>query len=261
MCLILIAYRYQPGYPLLIAANRDEFYNRPTEPLAHWQNTPYLIAGRDIQGGGTWLGITTTGRFAALTNYRDPSRLTPNAPSRGQLVSDYLRCTEPARQYIDRVVERASLYNGFNLLLGDSEGLFYYANYEGRPRELKPGLYGLSNHFLDTPWPKVERARTALRQILEQCAEPMPEDLLGLLRDQKPAPDHHLPRTGIPLEWERWLSPIFITAPGYGTRASTALCVQDSGRVRLAEITWPEHSQRQFQIEWPPLKLGIGHSS
>ena len=260
MCLILIAYRYQPGYPLLVVANRDEFYNRPAAPLAQWLDASHIIAGRDMQGGGTWFGIATNGRFAALTNYRDPSRLIPNAPSRGHLVSDYLRCSKPARQYLDQVAERADLYNGFNLLLGDSEGLFYYANYEARPRKLAPGLYGLSNHFLDTPWPKVERTRIAFRQILDQYADPTSEDLLGLLRDQELAPDHQLPSTGIPLEWERWLSPIFITAPGYGTRASTALSVQDSGHVCIAEVTWPEHSQRQFQIDWPPLAFGADSS-
>lgn len=261
MCLILIAYHYQPGYPLLVAANRDEFYNRPTAPLAQWADASQILAGRDLQSGGTWFGITTTGRFAALTNYRDPSRALSNAPSRGKLVSEYLRGAEPARSYLDQVIEKANLYNGFNLLLGDAEGLFYYANYQNQPRALEPGLYGLSNHFLDTPWPKVERARTALRQTLRQTPNPIPEDLLELLRDQEPAPDHQLPHTGIPLEWERWLSPIFITAPGYGTRASTALCVQDCGSVRIVETTWPDHSQQRLQTHWPPQTPGGGHLS
>ena len=250
MCLILIAYRCQPGYQLLVAANRDEFHNRPTAPLAFWDDAPRVVAGRDLKEGGTWLGVTRTGRFAALTNYRDPAWTAPNAPSRGRLVSDYLRSEEPARAYLDQLVPRASAYNGFNLLLGDGEGLFYYANHSGEPRALEPGLYGLSNHLLDTPWPKLKRSRLRLRHLLDQRPDPTPDDLLQLLVDRTPAPDTELPQTGVPLEWERWLSPIFITAPGYGTRASTVVLVSDDGCARMVEVTWPEGSRREFQVDW-----------
>lgn len=261
MCLILIAYRCHPGYPLLIAANRDEFHDRPTAPLAFWDDAPHLMAGRDLKEGGTWLGMTRAGRFAALTNYRDPARTLPNAPSRGRLVSDYLQGGEPARVYLDRLAPRASAYNGFNLLLGDEEGLHYYANHASEPHVLEPGLYGLSNHLLDTPWPKLKRSRLLLRQLLDRQPNPTPDDLLQLLVDRTPAPDAELPRTGVPLEWERWLSPIFITAPGYGTRSSTVLLVDDRGCARLVEVTWPEASRREFQVDWPPPDRRAGQSA
>ena len=251
MCLILFAYRYQPNYPLLVAANRDEFYERPTAPVAIWNDAPQVAGGRDLQAGGTWFGITRTGRFAALTNYRDPSRLIPNAPSRGRLTSDYLQGDEPARRYLERLSRRAGDYNGFNLLVGDSEGLFYYANYSGKPRVLEPGVYGLSNHFLDTPWPKVRRGVESLRQLLARKADPEPDDLLALLTDRAIAPDDELPQTGIPLEWERWLSPLFITAPGYGTRASSVLRADSVGNALLVEVTWPSASRREVRADWP----------
>ena len=252
MCLILIAYRRHPRYPLLVAANRDEFHDRPTAPLAFWDDLPQIIAGRDLKEGGTWMGIDRTGRFAAITNYRDPSRASPNAPSRGHLVSNFLRSAEPARVYLDRLAPKARAYNGFNLVLGDAEGLFYYSNCDsGEFRALVPGLYGLSNHLLDTPWPKLERGRRALRQLLDRQPDPTPDELLELLADRTLAPDSDLPRTGVPLEWERWLSPIFIDAPGYGTRSSTALRVDAGGRAWLVETTWADGSRREVQLDGP----------
>lgn len=251
MCLILIAYRYHQHYPLVVAANRDEFYDRPASPLAFWEDHPSLAAGRDLKAGGTWLGVTTTGRFAGLTNYRDPAQQQPNAPSRGHLVSAYLQGQESARVYLDGLATQAGAYNGFNLLVGDEEGLFYYSNLGGLPRALEPGLYGLSNHFLNTPWPKVERSRTALAQMLAEHSHPNPEQLLSILTDPTPAPDTALPHTGIPMDWERWLSPIFITAPGYGTRASTLLLVPKAGDARMIEVTWPTGNQQKLDVAWP----------
>lgn len=251
MCLILIAYRYRSDYPLVVAANRDEFHERPTAPLAAWDDAPQVVAGRDLQAGGTWLGITRTGRFAALTNYRDPGRQTPNAPSRGRLTGDYLRGDEPARLYLERLSRRGDDYNGFNLLVGDAEGLFYYANYSGKPRPLEPGVHGLSNRFLNTPWPKVRRGCAALRQSLARRTAPDPDALLELLTDRALAPDAELPQTGVPLEWERWLSPLFIDAPGYGTRASTVLTVDSAGSATLIEVTWPAASRREERVRWP----------
>jgi uncharacterized protein with NRDE domain len=251
MCLILIAYRTHPRYDLLVAANRDEFHDRPTAPLAFWDDSPQVLAGRDLKEGGTWLGITRAGRFAALTNYRDPSRVLPNAPSRGRLVSDYLQGAESAHHYLDRLMARADGYNGFNLLLGDAEGLYYCSNRAGGVRALPPGLYGLSNHLLDTPWPKLERGRRALGRLLDHGSDPTPEALLDMLADRTPAPDAELPHTGVPLEWERWLSPIFIDAPGYGTRSSTVLLADGGGRARMVETTWADASQREFRLSWP----------
>lgn len=250
MCLILFAYRTHPGYELLVAANRDEFYDRPTAPLAFWTDHPALLAGRDLQEGGAWMGVSRAGRFAALTNYRDPDRVQPDAPSRGHLVRDYLCGAEPARTYLDRLREHADGYNGFNLLLGDATGLYCYSNRAAGIQRLTPGVYGLSNHLLDTPWPKVERGRCALRQVLEQPAEGVADALLGLLTDRTPAPDAELPSTGVPLEWERWLSPMFIIAPGYGTRSSTVLMVSATGCARMVEMTWTNACRREFALDW-----------
>ncbi|MCU0806764.1 MAG: NRDE family protein [Candidatus Contendobacter sp.] len=252
MCLILVAYRAHPDYELLVAANRDEFHDRPTAPLAFWEDSPHVLAGRDLKEGGTWMGITRAGCFAALTNYRDPRSVQPNAPSRGHLVSDYLQGDEPALGYLDRLTPRAAAYNGFNLLLGDETGLYYYSNRAAGVQALPPGLYGLSNHLLDTPWPKLERGRSALQQALDHGSEPTPDALLRLLADRTPAPDAELPDTGVPLEWERWLSPIFIAAPGYGTRSSTALVADSGGCARMVEMTWADASRREFRFDWPP---------
>jgi uncharacterized protein with NRDE domain len=255
MCLILIAYRCHPGYELLVVANRDEFHDRPTASLAFWDDAPQVLAGRDLKEGGTWMGVTRAGRFAAITNYRDPGSVLPNAPSRGQLVGDYLQGAEPAGTYLEWLLPQAGRYNGFNLLLGDEAGLYYYSNRAGvPPRCLSPGWYGLSNHVLDTPWPKLRRGLTLLRQALDRQSDPAPDALLRLLADRAPAPDAELPRTGVPLEWERWLSPIFIDAPGYGTRSSTVLLVDDRGRARMVETTWADASRREFRLDWPPLE-------
>lgn len=238
MCLILIAYRCHPGIELLVAANRDEFHDRPTAPLAFWDDAPQVLAGRDLQHGGTWLGVTQSGRFAALTNYRDPSQVQPNAPSRGRLVSAYLQGAEPALDYLTRLAAQSSAYNGFNLLLGDAAGLHYYSNRGDTPRTLSPGWYGLSNHVLNTPWPKLQRGLALAQNVLARQPDPAPDDLLRALADRVPAPDAELPDTGIPLEWERRLSPIFIDAPGYGTRSSTVLLAQEGGPTRIVETTW-----------------------
>lgn len=250
MCLILLAYRNHPGYELVVAANRDEFYDRPTAPLAFWDDAPEVLAGRDLKAGGTWLGITRNGRFAALTNYRDPAQVLSEAPSRGRLVGTYLREMEPARVALERLAAQASAYNGFNLLLGDGEGLFYTSNLTGRYRALEPGLYGLSNHLLNTPWPKLRRGLAALRRALDRRPDPNPDDLLLLLTDRTPASNNELPHTGVSLEWERWLSPIFIEAPGYGTRSSTVLLVNDTGHARMVEMTWADGGRREFHLDW-----------
>ena len=251
MCLILIAYRCHPGYPLLIAANRDEFHDRPTAPLAFWSDAPQILAGRDLQQGGTWMGISRSGRFAALTNYRDPSRVLPHAPSRGHLVSDYLQGDQPVEDYLARLASQASAYNGFNLLIGDAHGLYCYSNDAGAPQALTPGWHGLSNRLLDTPWPKLKRGLALMRRTLEQRPVPGPDDLLAVLADRTLAPDAELPQTGVPLEWERWLSPIFIDAPGYGTRSSTVLLVADTGQAHMVETTWADVSRREFRLPWP----------
>jgi uncharacterized protein with NRDE domain len=256
MCLILFAYRWHPHYPLVLAANRDEFYDRPTAPLAFWPENLALLAGRDLAAGGTWLGVNRQGRLAAITNYRDPANFRPQAPSRGPLVSDFLQSQEPAQTYLQRLQLQADDYNGFNLLLGDDEGLHYYSNQGGEPRVLSPGLYGLSNHLLNTPWPKVERGKRDLAAALSRTAELVPETLWPVLGDRTPAPDEALPATGVSLEWERALSPLFIATPGYGTRSSTLLWIDPQHQVTVQEKSWPQGDLRTFQLQWPPAATG-----
>lgn len=247
MCLILLAYRVHPGYELVMAANRDEFYRRPTAPAGFWEDVPYLLAGRDLKEGGTWMGITRQGRFAAVTNYRDPQAVRPHAPSRGNLVGDYLKGNESPRDYLARLVPEAGNYNGFNLLLGDDQGLFYYSNQDGAPRSLPSGIYGLSNHLLDTPWPKVARGRQALETLLGQSSGPTSEALFAILEDRTQASDEELPETGVGIELERMLSPMFIQTPDYGTCSSSVLLMEKGGGIYLAEKTHAEARVREFQ--------------
>lgn len=238
MCLILIAYDTQPGYRLILAANRDEFYLRPTAPLAAWADAPEIYGGRDIEAGGTWLGVSRTGRLAALTNYRDPARQLPQAPSRGLLISRFLTGDDPAPAYLQKVASAARGYNGFNLLVGDRTGLWYFSNRGRDIARLRPGLYGVSNHLIDTPWPKVSKGKKRLKTLLERSAGWDVEDLFALLADRVVAPDGGLPDTGVGLALERTLSPLFITSPNYGTRSSTVLLIETSGTVTFAERTF-----------------------
>lgn len=238
MCLILLAWRAHPDYPLAVAANRDEFFARPTAQAAPWPEAPGVLAGRDLQAGGTWLGIGRNGRFAALTNYRDPVSQRPDAASRGALVAGFLTGEETAPAYVARIGADAAAYNGFNLLVGDGDRLLWFSNVGGPARELAPGVYGLCNHLLDTPWPKVQAAKSALRAGLDA----LPDDrlLFDLLRDDGIHPDEALPRTGVSLEWERLLSAAFVRAPGYGTRSSTVVTLAKGGWTTFDEQTWLE---------------------
>ncbi|CAN5753530.1 NRDE family protein [soil metagenome] len=237
MCLILFAHRVHRDYPLAFAANRDEFYDRPTAPAAFWEDAPHVLAGRDARAGGTWMGVTRSGRWAALTNYRDPPTARPGTPSRGALVADYLRGEERPEEYVSAVAARADSYDGFNLLVGDLNGVYYFGHRmagDATPRELEPGLYGLSNHLLDTPWPKVARGKRVLQELLDS-GRPTPDALLDLLYDTEIAPLHDLPQTGVGAEWERALSASFIATPSYGTRASSALLMDRISRVTFVE--------------------------
>jgi uncharacterized protein with NRDE domain len=238
MCLVLLAWRVHPDYPLVLAANRDEFHARAAAPAAWWDAPARLLAGRDLSAGGTWLGITRDARFAVLTNYRDPARIDQGAPSRGGLVPGTLARTEPVGATLAQLARTAGAYNGFNLLFSDGERLGIYESVPATGRELPPGVYGLSNHLLDTPWPKVSAAKSQLAAALGRLPEDPP--LLDLLRDARPAADHELPRTGLSLEWERLLSSAFIRAPGYGTRCSTIVLMDRGGGVRFEEWTWDE---------------------
>jgi len=234
MCLIVFAYNVHPSYRLVLAANRDEFYERPSSPAGFWKDHPRMLAGRDLKSGGTWLGITKDGRFAAVTNYRDPSSLKNAAPSRGSLVSNYLTGRQKIENYLRKISEQAAQYNGFNLLAGDNDALFVFSS-RGQKQKLKPGLYGLSNHLLDTPWPKIKRAKKMMKAAMDEKGAALEEALFALLADRRVPPDEKLPATGIGLEWERLLSTIFIESPIYGTRSSTILLIGKNRRVRFVE--------------------------
>lgn len=236
MCLILFAYKKHPDYPLILAANRDEFLSRPTAAAARWEVHPDLVAGKDLVAGGTWMGITDSLRFSAITNYRDPALEKKEAPSRGHLVLDYLTGQVSPAEYLQKLQPKAAAYNGFNLLAGGHESLWYFSNRENAVREVEPGIYGLSNHLLDTPWPKVEKGKRYLAQAIEENALSV-QHLTKILADNTQAPDHQLPKTGVPLEWERLLSSMFIDAPNYGTRASSVLLIDKSGKVTFYERT------------------------
>ena len=261
MCLILFAWQARRRTPLLIAANRDEFYSRPTAPAAFWADAPGILAGRDLQGGGTWLGITRRGRFAAVTNYRDPASVRASAPSRGGLVRDYLRGRRSPLSYLNSIAPGAGRYNGFSLLVGDPPALWYFSNRGGLIRP-EPGIHGISNHLLDTPWPKVEKGKRALAELLKKGGEPSAEELFALLGDHDPAPDDALlPDTGIGRERERALSPLFVQTEGYGTRSSTVLMIGSGGEVTFVERVFQEGvpwmtAQFQFQIEAPRRRKG-----
>ena len=223
MCLILISYLNHPDYPLIVASNRDEFYSRPSLPTAYWSDTPGILAGRDLEHGGTWLGVTREGRFAALTNYRDPAINRSDALSRGQLVAEYLKGNLAPADYLEVMRLNARRYNGFNLLVGDMASLWHFSNITDVATPLSPGVHGVSNHLLDTPWPKVERGTKRLQQAL---VAPWDEDVLfTLLRDDWRPADSELPDTGVGLERERVLSPMFIATAGYGTRAMSVLII------------------------------------
>jgi uncharacterized protein with NRDE domain len=237
MCLIVLSWRQRADYPLVLAANRDEFHARPTAPAAFWAEAPQVLAGRDLVGGGSWLGVTRSGRLAAITNFRDPAERRPGAPSRGGLVRDFLCGEMTPEAYLQKLADSAGTYAGFNLLVADRRQLGYLASRTREWRLLPPGLYGLSNGFLDTPWPKVTSAKAALASRLA-AGEIDAESLFPLLADTERPADALLPVTGIGLEWERLLASRFIAGPDYGTRSSTVVLVGSDSRLHFRERTF-----------------------
>ncbi len=253
MCLILAACGKLPGKRLIIAANRDEFLDRPTRAMHRWKNGSGIIAGKDLKAGGTWLGITEHGRFAAVTNFRDPSIQKTNAPSRGSIVTDFLESDLDPLTFLDRFKTRAQQFNGFNLLAGNPEATCWFSNVSGRATRLPPGFYGISNHLMDTPWPKVTRGKGALEKCLEQTRDLTPDELFPLLQDTTQPPDDKLPDTGVGMAWERLLAPIFIKSPGYGTRCSTVLIISQNGGMEIRERTFDtkeggRYSEKRFTV-------------
>lgn len=234
MCLILFAYRQHPDYPLILAANRDEFYQRPSQTAHQWQDQA-IFGGRDLEAGGTWLGLNAEGHFAALTNYREPHAKAPtDALSRGKLTQDFLAQRADAKDYWQQISPQR--YAGFNLLLKDAQGLAYYSNRSPSGGYLQAGIYGLSNHLLDSSWPKVDSGKQQLTQILSRSTNTWPEALMAMLADRYQAEDNALPDTGVGIELERLLAPRFIQSEGYGTRTSSVL-------LQHADLSWEFYEQ------------------
>ena len=260
MCLLVLAWQVHPRYRLVVAANRDEFHERPAAPLAKWLAPDDILAGRDLRARGTWLGLDQRRRFGIITNFRDLQPPRPDAPTRGALIPDYLRGTDGADAFLARLQPQASRYSGFNLLLTDGDALWYASNRaDGFARPLPPGVYGLSNEFLDTPWPKLRRVRRRFDAWLSDPANGAPSgpqdpwaSLFALLDDRATATaEEELPQTGIPEEWERVLSAPFVLHPDYGTRASTVLLLEPSGEGFLAERRFDPRGELVGQTEFP----------
>jgi uncharacterized protein with NRDE domain len=234
MCLILFAYDCHPKYKLVVAANRDEFYNRPALPAAFWPDNPFILAGKDLQQGGTWMGITTSGRFAALTNYRDPSHYNPQSPSRGYLVQNYLNSNAAPESYIENLDNGGAEYNGFNLLVGNYDTLYYYSNQEKIIKKVEKGIHGLSNSLLDVEWPKVSKGKRALASCMQQ-QDIKVECLLEIMANMEQPEDCELPQTGVSLEWERMLAPTYVMSENYGTKLTTVLMVDRKNNIKFWE--------------------------
>ncbi|MDI1443513.1 NRDE family protein [Polyangium sp. 6x1] len=239
MCVLFLGFEAHPDHDVVLAANRDEFHARPTREMHFWEDHPEILAGRDLQSGGTWLGVTRSGRFAAITNFRDPAAQRGDAKSRGALVVEYLLGSGSPREFTESLRPRAGAYNGFNLIVGTRSEAAYFASLTRESRVLTPGVYGLSNHLLDTPWPKLVQGKGAFTKLVESRPLPEPGAFFQMLRSDQGAPDAELPDTGVGLEMERMLAPLFIddtrTPPIYGTRSSSVVTFSRTGEVRFFE--------------------------
>jgi uncharacterized protein with NRDE domain len=249
MCLIFISVNDHPKYKLIVAANRDEFYQRKTAAVSEWHDHPGVIGGRDMEAQGTWMAMTKGGKIGMVTNYRDLKNINPSAPTRGQLVTDFLFNDYDTESYLKEIHLKASQYNGFNLVIGSLDELYYYSNYQSKIVKLNKGFYGLSNHLLDTPWPKVKRGKEKMKSVLSQ-SDPRPSALFEVLTDEKIAPDDQLPSTGLDIERERALSAMFIKSPNYGSRCSTVVLVDNDNNVsyieRVYDLETFDHTEKEF---------------
>ncbi len=243
MCLILLAYQCHPQYPLILAANRDEFHSRPSQAAHWWPDQPQLLAGKDLQAGGTWLGITASGRIAAVTNLRESAKAAKALHSRGLLPLNYLCGASSPEQFISTLKQSIAGYQGYNLLFGSYDNLYYFSNRQESARRLNPGIHGLSNASLNTPWPKVKNGKQRLGRLIRQ-PQPEMQQLLEILSSTELATDNELPATGVSLEWERQLSAIRITGAEYGTQVSTLIMIDQQG-----QVTFHEQPVAQSQAE------------
>jgi uncharacterized protein with NRDE domain len=256
VCLLVLAWNAHPRYRLVVAANRDEYHDRPSAPLGRWPPPDEILAGRDLRAGGTWLGIDQRRRFGIVTNFRDLMAAPPEAPSRGSLIPRYLAGAAAPGEYLTSLTPEAAAYGGFNLLLADGESLWYASN-RANPfaRALSPGIHGLSNEQLDTPWPKLLRVRRGFEAWLRGGGSVDDGELFALLADRTQASEEHLPSTGVSPEWERTLSSPFVLNPRYGTRCSTLVAIEPTGACFLAERRFDPSGAPTGETEY---RLGPG---
>lgn len=251
MCLIFLSFQHHPTYKLIIAGNRDEFYNRKTAAAGFWADQPNILAGRDLEAGGTWMGMTRSGKVSMLTNYRDPGRINQKAPSRGHLVSDFLKNDSTPEAYLKFIDKNGKNYNGFNIIVGNAEELWYYSNYKDGVDKLSPGFYGISNHLLETPWPKVLYGKQKIERAFKKSVID-PEEVFEILYDDQRAIDDQLPDTGLTLERERALSSMFIKTNDYGSRCSTIILIDKTNEVlfseRVYDLTTFEHTTQTYRF-------------
>ncbi|MBF0257672.1 MAG: NRDE family protein [Desulfamplus sp.] len=250
MCLIVFAYQTHKRYRLILSANRDEFFDRPTEPLDWWKDQPEIIGGRDLQQGGTWMAFSKKGRFAALTNVRNPASNKPNARSRGDLIPSFLLSDCDPFHYLEMVKNKMEEYNGFNLLTGDLKQMFFISSTDQNIIKVQPGIHAISNHTMDTPWVKVEFVKQELRRHLEtKSDDPDLSDIepgfYRMMQNKVIAPDEKLPDTGVGIELERGLSPVFVSMQGYGTRSTSVALWDFEGNLTFSETTWSEKGTKQ----------------
>ena len=241
MCLILFAWQQHPDYPLIVIANRDEYYARPSRD-AHWWEDGDVFAGRDLEAGGTWLGVNRRGRFAAVTNVREAGGMPPGKRTRGDLTRDYLAGKDSAEAYLQTLCSRDQDYAGFNLLLGDGDNLWFFSNRERRIQRIEAGVYGISNGRFDEAWPKLKSGREELAALINEEIDH--RQLMEILTDHRIAEDHQLPSTGVALDIERLLSSRFIRSPDYGTRACSVVTFARTGCVAFSEQNFSDAEHR-----------------
>lgn len=258
MCLIAFAYKCDSNYKLLLIANRDEFYKRPTRKAQFWvdENLENILAGKDLEAGGTWMGVhKTTGTWCALTNYRDLKKHEPAAPSRGEITLNFLKSSLSPKQYANDISSDSKKYNGYNLLMGNLDEVYHYSNISDELTKTEPGVHGLSNALLNSPWPKVNRSKRRLNDLIKNQDYDI-EDLFSILQDEEKAPIQELPDTGLSLEMEKAISPVFIKTDGYGTRCSTILLIDYENNITFHERRFidnrevsDQHSSYSFKAE------------
>ncbi len=253
MCLVVFGLNTHEKYRLVFVANRDEFFKRPTQPAHEWVDSG-IIAGKDLEADGTWMGVNKKGKLAAITNYRDLKNLKKGAPSRGMLTRDFLESDLSIIEYLEKIKIKAAEYNGFNLLLADKHRVIHYSNVSKVITEIEDGIHGLSNALLDTPWPKVKKVKSRLKDAMRNNSL-NESSLINMISDKELAADEELPDTGVPFELEKQLSSMYIRIPGYGTRCTTVVKISKQGFLEYTEVAYNEagelisRNEFSFQVE------------